>query len=126
LPSLEFLIAEKLAAVDELAAGQRARAVARASPAEMASWTLKLQEAKAWLASQDDADAPMLALEAQARGATLAVLVSKVIAKAQAYRRAEAAIAGAAGRHRDAVAALQTIGDVAAYDITAGWPLGAL
>jgi hypothetical protein len=36
---------------------------------------------------------------------------------------AEITIAGTSGLHRDAVAALETIAEVDAYDYSAGWPV---
>lgn len=121
--TLEFVIAEKLAVIEAHAYAQRAKVTLPASPQEMASWSLKLAEARAWKASQDDADAPMLALEGVLRGTGTADIVARVLENAQGYQRAEGAIAGTCGRHKDAVRALATVEEVLAYDVTAGWPL---
>jgi hypothetical protein len=121
--TLEELVADRCADVEVIAADLRARIVAPASPAEMASWTEKLRQARAFDASALDGDAPMLALEAQVRGLSTSDIVARVLRNADGYQRAEAAIAGASGRHRDALRALQRVADVLAYDIFAGWPM---
>jgi hypothetical protein len=65
----------------------------------------------------------MLALEGAARGTTTEDIVARVLRNADDFSRAEAVIAGTAGKHRDAIAALATADEITAYDITAGWPL---
>ena len=55
-------------------------------------------------------------MEADARGVPLAAIVSRVISSAEAYQMAEAVIAGLAGKHKDAVNALQTRDELLAYD----------
>lgn len=120
-PDLEYVRAEKLAEVELLAAEQRRRVTAPSSPSEMASWTEKLRQARAH--DGTDASAPMLALEAHARGISTADIVGRIVANADAFTRAEAVIAGTSGRHRDRIAALATVDEILAYDITAGWPL---
>lgn len=82
---------------------------------EAASWPLKIAEAKA-------GGGPMLQAEADARGVTLAEIVSKVLGKASVLAGLEAAIAGNSGRHRDALAQLTTREDILAYDWRDGWP----
>jgi hypothetical protein len=121
-PTLEYAVAEKLAAIEDKAAAQRAKVTMPSSPSEMASWTLKVSEAKAWGLSKDDADAPMLAIEGAARGTGTEDIVARVLANAQAYQQAEGMIAGASGKHRDAVKALATAEEVLAYDFSSGWP----
>lgn len=122
-PELAAVIDTKIAQIEAIASDQRRKITDRASPQEMAAWTLKLNEANAWMASQNDADAPMLTLEAQARGTTTQDIVNRVLANARQYQQAEGMIAGASGKHKDAVRALTIVEDVVAYDVTAGWPL---
>lgn len=111
-----------LSRVDSLAARKRTTAVQGVSPCEMSSWPIKRAEAVAYAASKNAADAPNLAAEAAARGITLDALVAKVLAKAAALLALEAQIAGAAGKHGDAIMALQSTADVEAYDFSGGWP----
>jgi hypothetical protein len=109
--------------VDALATAKRNAVIAGYSPGEMASWPIKRAEAMAFQASGNAGDAPNLGSEASARGVALSVLVGKVLADAARFAGVEAAIAGASGRHRDAVRALSTHDQVMGYDFTNGWPL---
>lgn len=117
--------------VDLLAKKKRDAVVADISAAEMASWPIKRAEALAYRAAGQaatDADAPNLAAEAQARATTPAALVDKVLAKSATLSALEAAIAGACGKHQDALTALAadqnaTVASLEAYDISTGWPL---
>lgn len=114
--------AEFVAAADRKAKTVRDTFVANISAAEMASWPIKRAEALAYQASGSAADAPNLALEAQARGITLADLVTKVLDKAAALSALEAAIAGRCGALQDAARAATTVAELAAIDIESGWP----
>jgi len=109
-------------AIEAFAAALRNKHVANISPAEMSSWPIKLAEAAAFAASGNPSDAPLLSIEATARGCTLAELVGKVGGNATGLAALEAAIAGTSGKHRDAVRALATFADVLAYDWHTGWP----
>lgn len=93
------------------------------SSAEMASWPIKRTEATDYSKSHSEADAPMLLIEAQARGITLDVLVEKVLSKATALSQLEAEISGACGAHNDAIKSASTFEDVLSYDWRSGWPL---
>ena len=119
-PDVEFATlaeaqADRSAAVDLIAASLRDKATDGVSPAEMSSWPLKLAAANA-------GGGPMLALEAQYRGVTEAALIALVLDSAAQLSQLEAVIAGVSGRHRDAINALTTIGEVCNYDMRAGWP----
>jgi hypothetical protein len=114
--------AEVIAAADRKAKTVRDAVVANISAAEMASWPIKRAEGLAYQASANAADAPNLALEAQARGVTLADLVAKVINKSAMLSALEAAIAGRCGALQDAARAATTVAELAAIDIEAGWP----
>jgi hypothetical protein len=116
----EFLCAE----VARHAKFIRDAVIADISAAEMASWPIKLAQAAAYALSGNEADAPMLALEAQARALTLAELVAKVDTKAQQFAALEAQIAGVDGYHRDRIRALSSFTAVLAYDYRTGWPAG--
>lgn len=106
---------DRSAVVDIVAMSLRNRITSNTSPAEMASWPIKLAEAQA-------GGGPMLALEAQYRGVTEAALVQLVLQNADDLSRLEAQISGISGMHRDAIAALQTVEDVCAYDMRSDWP----
>lgn len=114
--SLEDAKAEVLTSIDRHAYAMRECMVAGTHPAEMSSWALKLAEAQ-------QGGGPLLDAEAAARGITASALVAKVLSNAQALAMAEAAIAGAAGRHRDMVRSLPDIQSVINYDFNGGWPL---
>ncbi|MER2601490.1 MAG: hypothetical protein ABTR27_03950 [Candidatus Competibacter phosphatis] len=113
--------AEVVAMIDAHARALRDGVVAGISSAEMASWTLKREQAVDY--DGTDESAPMLALEAASRGVATSAVVGRVLAKAAALSQLEAQIAGAAGRHGDAVKALATHAEVLAYDWSGGWPL---
>lgn len=115
-------IATRQAECLAIAKGLRDKAISGISPGEMAGWPIKLAEAQAFAADPINAQTPMLSAEAAARGVTVAELVGKVGGNSTRFAALEAAIGGADGRHRDALARLTTFEDVAAYDLTAGWP----
>ena len=115
--------AYRSAEVERIAKAKRDQVIAGVSPGEMASWPIKLAEAATYAQSGNAADAPLLSVEAQARGVTLAELVSKVDGAAQTFAGLEAMIAGTSGRHRDALRAMTDFDAVASYDIMTGWPL---
>lgn len=119
---VEVRRAEIIAAADCKAKSVRDTLVANISAAEMASWPIKRAEALAYQASASAADAPNLALEAQARGIALGDLVTKVLDKAAALSALEAAIAGRCGALQDAARAVTTVAELAAIDIESGWP----
>jgi hypothetical protein len=120
--TLDQAVEDKVAAIEEKAAEQRAKVTGRSSPQEMASWPVKLDQARAYQTTPLAAAAPMLAVEASARGVTLADIVNRVLANASAYSDAEARIAGVSGKHKDAVRALADVAAVRAYAYLAGWP----
>jgi hypothetical protein len=120
--SLEEALANKLAEIEDRAASQRRLVTGAVSPQEMSSWGLKLTEANAFDTAAGDSSAPMLAAEAKVRGVATAEIVARVLANANDYMHAEAAIAGTSGRHKDAVRQLAKVEQVLAYDAAAGWP----
>lgn len=91
--------------------------VAGISRAEMSSWPIKRAEAQGY-----PAPCPMLQIEADARGCTLAEIVAKVLARAEMFSYLEATISGVCGMHRDAIAAADSFAAVLAYDYSTGWP----
>lgn len=123
---LQSAISAKLTEIDRLAKSKRDAIIADYySPGEMASWPIKRAEALAYqsAAAATDADAPALAAEAAVRGITTSDLVTKVLTNSALLINLEAQIAGTAGKHRDAVAAMTTTQSVRGYDITANWPV---
>jgi hypothetical protein len=120
--TLDDAKAHKSAQVSAHAKVLRDKVIRTISAGEMASWPIKLAEAAKYAQTGQDADAPMLAAEAQARGITLAALVSKVAGNATTFAGLEATIAGIDGAHRDAIKACATFAEVAAYDFSGGWP----
>lgn len=94
--------------IDAFAAYKRIKLAGKPSP-EYAAWPIKLAEAK-------NGGGPLLQMEADARGVPMAAIVSRVISSSEAYQVAEAQIAGLAGKHKDAVNALQTRDELLAYD----------
>lgn len=120
--TLAHAIAYRQAESLAIAKALRDKAVSGISAGEMAGWPIKRAEALAFLADPANAVTPMLTAEAAARGITVAALVGKVGGNSARFGALEAAISGADGAHRDALGALTTFEDVAAYDLSAGWP----
>jgi hypothetical protein len=89
----------------------------------MASWAIKLNEARAYTSTSDPLQAPTLAAIASIRGITLADLAGRVIANSTPYLQAEAAIDGIRGKHSDAIDAMTTVADIITYDWHSGWPV---
>jgi hypothetical protein len=114
--------AEKKSQSLAIAKSLRDKVVAAISPGEMASWPIKRDEAIRYSQTGNAADAPLLSMEAQARGITLAAMMARVAANSASFAAAEAAIGGADGKHRDAIDALTTFEALAAYNLNTGWP----
>lgn len=121
--TLAQAVAHRQAECLAIAKSLRDKVISGISAGEMAGWPIKLSEARAFVADPTGAQTPMLAAEAAARGVTVAELVSKVGGNSARFAALEAAIGGTDGSHRDALAKLSTFDDVAAYDLTAGWPV---
>lgn len=106
--------------IDKHAARLRDKVTEGVSPAEMASWSLKSVEASA--KEVDPAAAtPMLDQEADVRGVSVDSIAARVRVNAAALMSSEAAIAGIAGKHKDAVRTLTSFDQVAAYDWHVDW-----
>lgn len=120
--TIDQVKADVSAEIEAHAAELRNKVTAGISPAEMASWSIKRAEAYAYQSSGNAADAPTLNIEATTRGVALADVVARVVGNATALAGLEAAIAGVAGKHKDAVKALTTFDAVLAYDWRTGWP----
>lgn len=125
--TLEAAKAWACAQVARYAKALRDAVIADYSPAEMASWPIKLSEAARFAASGDAEDAPMLSVEAAARGVTLAELCMKVDGRAADFATLEALISGTDGMHRDAINAIPdgegAFEAVARYNYLTGWPV---
>lgn len=100
----------------------RDKVIRAISAGEMASWPIKLAEARAFEQGASAEQCPILADEAAARGITLAELVGKVAGNATTFAGLESMIAGADGKHRDAIKLCASFDEVAAYDYLNGWP----
>lgn len=120
--TLDQCKAEARAKVDAHAKELFDRAVSGISAAEMAGWPILRAEAKLYALTGSEADCPAIAFEAQMRGVTVSALAAKVQANTVKFDALRAAIAGASGKHRDAIAALALFEAVLAYDYTTGWP----
>ena len=109
--------------IDAYAAGLRNKVVSGRSSGEMASWSIKIAEARAFLANgNDDADAPTLANIAEIRGITTASLVQKVLDQAAPFLQAEAWIDGIRGKHCDRIEAMVDVPSIVTYDWMTEWP----
>ena len=113
---------KRIAEIDAYSAGLRNQAIAGTSAGEMSAWPIKVSEARAYTASGNAADAPMLSIEASARDITLAALCAKVLTKADSFAPLEATISGVCGRHQDAIRAMTDVRDIVLYDWRIGWP----
>lgn len=100
----------------------RDKVISAISAGEMASWPIKLAEARAFAQGATAEQCPMLSGEAASRGVTLAELVAKVAGNATTFAGLESMIAGVDGKHRDAIKACSSFDEVAAYDYLNGWP----
>ncbi len=109
--------------IDAYASGLRNRAIRGRSAGELASWAIKLVEARNYSATGDALQAPMLAAIAAIRGMALADLVGRVITQSALYVQAEAAIDGIRGKHCDAIDAMATVAEIVLYDWHSGWPV---
>lgn len=90
---------------------------------EMASWSEKLREARAYL---DEATAetrcPSLFQEAQRRSMPVSVIVDRVILKSGIFMGKEANIAGFCGNLCDAIDAAQSFQEIEQMSLFSGWP----
>ena len=122
--NIDELKDDLIAKIDALSATKRDQITAGVSPAEMASWTIKRNEAIAYqdagIAATDD-DAPTLAAIAAVRGITTSEMVAKVLANATALLAAEIQIDGIRGKHADNVNQINNVADLLNYDIYSDW-----
>jgi hypothetical protein len=114
--------AQRQSEIDAFSAGLRNALVRGRSAAEMASWTLKMMEARAYLANTDPLQAPTLAAIAEIRGIPLAELAEKVMGNAMPFLQSEAVIDGIRGKHCDAVEAMTDVRNIITYNWHEGWP----
>jgi hypothetical protein len=109
-------------AIDRYAASLFDLATSGVSPGEMASWSMKAMQASQYLATNNPAVAPLIALEAQFRGESCADIANRILANSAKLVPLEANIAGTAGKHKTAVRAATSFEEAAAYDWHTGWP----
>jgi hypothetical protein len=120
--SLEQAINDICAEIDGYAKELRDRVISSISPGEMASWPIKLAEAVKYAQTGQQTDAPLLTLEAAARGVTITDLCMKVTGNAGGLATTEATIAGVSGKHRDRIRSCSTWDALLSYDWRTGWP----
>ena len=77
---------------------------------EILTWSEQEAEARAYTASKQESDAPMLSTLSQTRGVPLSALCAKVLAKAEAYRSFIAYAIGKRQAYEDAIERAQTLG----------------
>lgn len=90
------------------------------SAGEASTWSIKRAEAQQ--ASPTAGNCSLLQAEAVASGRTLGAIVARVNANAAAFAAFSAQCAGNRAKHQDAIDALSTFAQVAAYDYSTGWP----
>lgn len=115
--------AKRQAEINLFASGLRNTVIRGRSGGEMASWAIKLAEARAYASSGNQADAPTLSTTAAIRGISVEALVGKVLEQAAPFLQAEAVIDGYRGKHCDAVDAMIDVQSIIAYDWHTGWPV---
>lgn len=116
--SVRYVKAEVSAHAKEL----RDKVISGVSPGEMASWPIKLAEARTFAATGNADLCPMLSAEAAARGVSVNALVARVNGNAAMFAGLEAAISGVDGKHRDALDACTSFEEVKGYNWRTGWP----
>ena len=84
--------------------------LAGAPQTEILTWSEQEAEARAYTASKQESDAPMLSALSQTRGVPLSALCAKVLAKAEAYRSFIAYAIGKRQAYEDAIERAQTLG----------------
>lgn len=106
--------------IEKAAAVMRENLLNPISPFEASSWPIKQAEAVKVITGGESA---IIDAEATARGITAEQLADKIMSKATQLAFLEAQIAGASGKHRDAINALTTIEEVQNYHPGEGWPV---
>lgn len=84
---------------------------------EILTWSEQEAEARAYTASKQESDAPMLSSLSKARNIPLSMLCAKVIEKAEAYRRFIAYAIGKRQAYEDAIERAQTLGGLESIHI---------
>lgn len=84
---------------------------------EILTWSEQEAEARAYTASKQESDAPMLSSLSKARNIPLSMLCAKVIEKAEAYRSFIAYAIGKRQAYEDAIERAQTLGGLESIHI---------
>ena len=84
---------------------------------EILTWSEQEAEARAYTASKQESDAPMLSALSKIRGVPLPALCAKVIEKAEAYRSFIAYAIGKRQAYEDAIESAQTLGGLESIHI---------
>ena len=91
--------------------------LAGAPQTEILTWSEQEAEARAYTASKQESDAPMLSALSKIRGVPLSALAQKVIKKAEAYRSFIAYAIGKRQAYEDAIERAQTLGELESIHI---------
>jgi hypothetical protein len=121
--TLAVAIEKRKSEIDAYAAGLRNAVIRGYSSAELSSWSLKLIEARAYIATSDINQAPLLNATAQVRGITISDMANRVMTNSAQFLQLEATIDGIRGKHCDAVGAMTTVQGIITYDWHSGWPI---
>ena len=89
---------------------------------EILTWSEQEAEARAYTASKQESDAPMLSSLSKARNIPLSMLCAKVIEKAEAYRSFIAYAIGKRQAYEDAIEKAQTLGGLESIHIDFALP----
>ena len=84
---------------------------------EILTWSEQEAEARAYTASKQESDAPMLSSLSKARNIPLSMLCAKVIEKAEGYRSFIAYAIGKRQAYEDAIESAQTLGGLESIHI---------
>ncbi|MBL8471344.1 MAG: hypothetical protein JNM98_06050 [Rhodocyclaceae bacterium] len=122
--------AEKCAQVWDHAAALFEALTSGYSATEKSSWSEIERQARVWLATRIDGQAPWCVQEAQYRSrpaapVTIEQIALRVVAGADRLSALRPIIAGVRGRHCDAINGLAAVGDfdgIYEYDYSTGWP----
>ncbi|GGD00128.1 hypothetical protein [Undibacterium terreum] len=112
----------RMAEVDALTCVQFDTAGKKKSAFEAARWPVLLSQTMAYQQTQSLASCPSVVGEAAIRRIPVQDLMVKIMANAALLDGVGQEIAGISGRHRDAIATLQSFEAVQDYDIATEWP----
>ena len=121
-PTLEKAKAVKLTEINTACDSILNAAISTYPETEVLTFDQQTSEANAYLASQNPADAPLLAALAAGRGITLDDLVQRVIAKHDAFSLLSGYVIGQRQALEDRLELCETVGDVQAIAVNITLP----